>query len=194
MFLKISSTSSTALRRLAARGIDQGGNISPPSHATTFNHALIPPPPGSCHCVCPLRGFPAPDWITDSDDRGQVSHHPSLPPSRRRWNPSRLLPPPSPHQHFKSTQASHERRASGRSREVVASWLLVRKCAQPKFEISVIFEFRGDEYLMRKRGNPRKIRWCRYCDSIKHVPVMIFRVPGPHIQRSLCKWLRAGLK
>jgi hypothetical protein len=111
MFLKISSTSSTALRRLAARGIDQGGNLSPPSHATTFNHALIPPPPGFYHCVSPLRSFPAPDWITDSDDcnRGQVSRHPPLPPSRRRWNPSRLLPPPSPHQRFKSMTSTTTR-------------------------------------------------------------------------------------
>ena len=34
-----------------------------------------------------------------------------------------------------------------------------------RFEILVIFEFRGDEYLIRKRENPRKIRWCRCCQS-----------------------------
>ena len=111
MFLKISSASSTALRRLAARGIDQGGNLSPPSRTTTFNHALIPPPPGSCHCVCPLRGFP-----------------------------------------------------------VLRVGCCFVDAHSRIFEISVIFEFRGDEYLIRKRKNPRKIRWCWYCDSTKRVP------------------------
>ena len=103
MFLEIFSTSSTALRRLAARGIDPGANLSPPSQGPQLNHALgldhkgrNSITPWGCQRVCPLRGSPAPDWITDSDDcnRGQVSiiH---LDPSLRRWNPSRPLPLPS---------------------------------------------------------------------------------------------------
>ena len=59
--------------------------------------------------------------------------------------------------------------------------MILVRFSRSKFRNLLIFELKDDEYIFRMRGNAPLMTWCRYCDSIKRVWVMICLVSPPHI-------------